>query len=485
MYPSFDSLRAFSADPRADRRFITCEYAYSQGNSTGSLADYWELFESLPGLQGGFIWEFADHALDPEGDGRYRYGGDFDDEPNNGPVLLNGIVFPDLTPKPALYEARGIFSPVRIVSDARDALAGRVTLRNRQTFARLGAYTLEVQVETRTGPVGATPVPIPDLAPGAETELELPESIRELLASASPLALTATVRTREDALWAPAGTTVAVQQVTFPRRPQILPVGGDAQGHIGPDGVLRHAVLRRPPQLCLWRALTDNDMAFGLDHRFVRTGFFQLTPEEVNVDRSSGTLVVTTLYTAAFGDVVEHRRGVRVVGEDDYVLQEQVTLPQETSDGLRVGMEFELIEGFERAEWVGLGPWENYPDRRTSALLGAWDSAIDDLAVPYILPQENGTRGEVTELRVAGPAGIVQTSHATPLHINVGRYSTDQLEDAAHWWELPPARTTVVHLDVAHRGVGTAQLGPDTRPAHRLSGSEYSWTWRLTLRGPA
>ena len=31
----------------------------------------------------------------------------------------------------------------------------------------------------------------------------------------------------------------------------------------------------------------------------------------------------------------------------------------ETSDGLRVGVELELDEGFDHARWVGHGPWEN------------------------------------------------------------------------------------------------------------------------------
>ncbi|MET0901624.1 MAG: glycoside hydrolase family 2 TIM barrel-domain containing protein, partial [Acidimicrobiales bacterium] len=44
MYPAFDALKGYSADPRADRPVILCEYAYSQGNSTGGLAEYWELF---------------------------------------------------------------------------------------------------------------------------------------------------------------------------------------------------------------------------------------------------------------------------------------------------------------------------------------------------------------------------------------------------------------------------------------------------------
>ncbi|MFI6792089.1 glycoside hydrolase family 2 TIM barrel-domain containing protein [Nonomuraea sp. NPDC050383] len=468
MYPSFEALTAFSADPRADRPVILCEYAYSQGNSTGGLAEYWRLFEGLPGLQGGFIWEFKDHALDPDGDGHYRYGGDFGDEPNDGTTLLNGVVFPDLTPKPALYEARGLFSPIRLTSGAEEARAGTLRLRNRQTFADLSAYDLQMRVEAEAGPAAVVTLTAPPVAPGAEAAIEVPDAIRALLDTA--LALTVTVHTRRDSVWAPAGTELAAHQITFPRQLPRLPRGtGTAPAE------LRHPLLRRTPRLSLWRALTDNDQSIALDNRFVRSGFFQLTPIDVHTDAATTTI----RYRAAFGDEVVHTRTVTVLGEGDYLLAEHVTLPE--GDRLRVGMDFELVEGFEQARWVGLGPWENYPDRRASALLGAWESPIDELAVPYLKPQENGTRGEVTELLVSGPAGTVRTVHATPLHMNVSRHSTSELETAGHWWELQPSGKTVVHLDVAHRGVGTGLLGPDTRPAYRLSQREYAWQWRLTL----
>ncbi|MEV0642398.1 glycoside hydrolase family 2 TIM barrel-domain containing protein [Streptomyces sp. NPDC050619] len=483
MYPALASLEGYSADPRADRPLITCEYAFSMGNGTGGLSDYWELFESLPGLQGGFIWQFTDHSLDRDGDGKLRYGGDFGDETHNGPMLVNGVVFPDLTPKPALFEARGLFSPIRVVSDAEEARAGTLRIRNRQTFADLSAYQLELRVETATGQAGAVAVPTPEVPAGGEGTIDIPASVRALLSGGPALALSLTVRTREAAVWAPAGTEVAVEQVTFPRTPEPLPQApaGSPAARIDAEGALRHPLLRRPPQLSLWRALTCHDKSFSLDNRFVRSGFFELTPVDIEVKETSEGAVVTTRYKAAFGDEVVHRRTIVALAVGDWVFSEQVSLPEGTQDGLRVGMEFEFVDGFDDAGWVGLGPWENYPDRRASALLGSWESGIDDLAVPYLLPQENGTRGEVTALTLTGPAGTVRTAHPAGLHMNVGRYTVSELEAAEHWWELQPSRKTVVHLDIAHRGLGTAVLGPDTHPRHRLPGSEYAWEWRLTL----
>ncbi|MEU4650318.1 glycoside hydrolase family 2 TIM barrel-domain containing protein [Nocardia fluminea] len=478
MYPAFDAVRAYAMDPRADRPFIMCEYAYSQGNSAGGLAEYWRMIETLPGLQGGFIWGFKDHALDPAGDGKYRYGGDFGDGPNNGPALLYGIVFADGTPKPIWYEARGLFAPVRIVSTAEQTLAGALTLRNRHSFADLSRYDIEVQVETEAGPVGATTLDVGALAAGAQTTVELPPSVMALLAE-RPLALTVTARTRQPTVWAPAGTILAHEQVRFPRPAVRFPGPAAATVEVDADGALWHPLLRRAPRLCLWRALTDTDRAVKMDQRFVRSGFFQLTQKSVEIGRRDDDVTIRTQFLTAFGDEVQHTRTVRAVAAADYVITEAVTLPDGTEDGLRVGVEWELVDGFTAAEWVGLGPWENYPDRRSSAQLGRWHSTVDDLSTPYLRPQENGGRGEVTELILTGSAGTVTMTHQ-PLHVTVGRHTTAQLESAAHWWELPPSDATVVHLDVAHRGLGEI-LGPDTLPEFRLDRTDYMWQWRLRL----
>ncbi|WES66058.1 glycoside hydrolase family 2 TIM barrel-domain containing protein [Microbacter sp. GSS18] len=478
MYPSFAALEGYAADERTDRPLILCEYAYSQGNATGGLAEYWRLFETLPALQGGFIWEFTDHALDIQGDGTFRYGGDFDDAAHDGATMLNGIAFSDATPKPAMYEMRGIFSPVRIISDADEALAGTVRVRSRRHFAGLEDLAFEIRVETRAGSSAAVPVSL-NLEPGQEAVISLPAEIVQQLTADDALALSLRVLTAHDTVWAQAGTELAVEQVALPRTPLIL--RGEGSGvEVTGAGDIAHPLLAAAPQLCLWRAMIDNDNSFALDKRFVRSGFFSLTPRSVDVARADDATVVTIRYATAWDDEVVHRR--RISGGDGvYRIDEEVSLPEGTRDGLRVGIRFELEGRFDDAEWVGLGPWENYPDRSRSALLGRWSSSIDALATPYLIPQENGTRGGVDELQLSGPAGRVGARSATPLHASVSRHTIDELEDATHWWRLPESSRTIVHLDIAHRGVGTALLGPDTLKQHRLIGDQYAWSWELTL----
>ena len=45
------------------RPMIQCEYNHAMGNSSGNLADYWEIFRKERLLQGGFIWDWKDQGI--------------------------------------------------------------------------------------------------------------------------------------------------------------------------------------------------------------------------------------------------------------------------------------------------------------------------------------------------------------------------------------------------------------------------------------
>ncbi|GIL29877.1 glycoside hydrolase family 2 TIM barrel-domain containing protein [Actinocatenispora comari] len=63
MYESPARIAERAADGTDTRPYIMCEYAHSMGNSTGNLADYWDVIRAHDVLQGGFIWDFVDQAL--------------------------------------------------------------------------------------------------------------------------------------------------------------------------------------------------------------------------------------------------------------------------------------------------------------------------------------------------------------------------------------------------------------------------------------
>jgi beta-galactosidase len=122
--------------PGETRPVVMCEYAHSMGNSTGNLKEYWDAIRTYPRLGGGFIWDWVDQGLERWTDGVkwYAYGGDFGDNPNDGPFCINGLIWPDRANTPACGSIRKCSS--RCWSKPLDLPRGRFQVTNRYTFRR-------------------------------------------------------------------------------------------------------------------------------------------------------------------------------------------------------------------------------------------------------------------------------------------------------------------------------------------------------------
>lgn len=130
MYPSVEKLISLSesvgldAQKKFEKPIILCEYAHAMGNGPGGLQEYQDAFRRYPRLQGGYIWEWANHGLLKK-DGEkefYAYGGDFDDFPNDGTFVMDGLCFSNHTPTPGLIEFKKITEPVRLTLKGRKLL---------------------------------------------------------------------------------------------------------------------------------------------------------------------------------------------------------------------------------------------------------------------------------------------------------------------------------------------------------------------------
>jgi beta-galactosidase len=502
MYPAIEAIVAYAQNPGADRPLIMSEYSHAMGNSNGSFDDYWKAIRSTPGLQGGFIWEMKDHGLDPDDDGHYRYGGDFGHAVNDGSFCIDGLLFPDGSPHPAIWEVRRVFSPVEIASDAPAALAGRLELLNRQSFASLDDIVIDASVAHADGGANEQ-VRLDAVADaGATAAVALPEALVRELGSAHALSLRLRVSTARDAAWAPAGTELAVLELrvredsevagglALPQRTEgepreALSVGATAT--ISDDGLLSHPLLASAPRLQFWRALTDNDKGFLGQQRLEATGLRDPERRVVSVERrddgtaSGGTTIVRAQYATTSGAVIEHEQKVRASGSS-LVFEETVVVPESLTDVPRIGVEFALVPGFERVSWIGDGPHETYPDRRSSGLLGRWEASVDELQTPYVRPQENGARTGVTEAELTDGESTVTLRFEQAVLFTASHHSVADLEQTAHSWELPRRETTIVRADLVQRGLGTASVGPEPLPEFIVGPGTYSWTWSLAAR---
>ncbi|MEM6318611.1 MAG: glycoside hydrolase family 2 TIM barrel-domain containing protein, partial [Bacteroidota bacterium] len=148
MYPSPQQLEGY-AKKQPERPLIMCEYAHAMGNSVGNFVDYWEVIHKYPVLQGGFIWDWHDQGIlqeTEEGEKYWAFGGDFGpaDVPSDVNFCLNGLLFPDRSPHPHVWEVKYCYQPIAF--KAIDIKNGLIEVSNRFDFLDLSNFLVEWEV---------------------------------------------------------------------------------------------------------------------------------------------------------------------------------------------------------------------------------------------------------------------------------------------------------------------------------------------------
>ena len=156
--------------------------------------------------------------------------------------------------------------------------------------------------------------------------------------------------------------------------------------------------------------------------------------------------------------------------------------PRTCVDVARVGVTFSLPPGFDDLTWFGLGPGDSYPDRRAAVTLGRWQATVRAQVVPFVVPQEFGLHMDTRWLSLADGEMVLTVLPARPMAASALPYTTDDLAAATHPHELTVRPETTVHLDVAHRGLGTAACGPDTADRWRIAPGTHRWRWSIHER---
>jgi len=485
---------ALLAEPPAlSKPFLWIEYAHAMGNGAGSLKEYMDLVHRYPSLHGGFIWEWIDHGLstrDAEGNEIFGYGGDFGERLHDANFVADGLVLPDRTPSPALHDAAHHYSPVGL-----EVEHGAARVVNRYAFRDLAHLRAEVSVDDQRS---WTPLTLPELAPGDSAEIPLP--------ALADGAVTVRLLTREAEGPVPAGHAVVAashvdagrlaEQFTLPA-PAAAPAKEGRGWRIGPALLDDLGRLVRLGELDiadagvdLWRAPVDNERAFtqvALETRWRRIGLDAARSRLVSITARDGVLEVTRRLgldgTALGADVRERYSsdGTALVLEVEVAPSaswpEDLPLP-------RVGWTLSAPGDLDMVGYLGFGPHESYPDTGGGTTFGAWAATVEDLQVPYVLPQENGNRAGVVSAHVRGeaPGRGLHLRMPEGLGLAVRPWSSAELDRRAHDGALRPDGRTWVTVSAALHGVGSAACGPVPLPQYVLGARPVSF--RLALSAP-
>jgi beta-galactosidase/beta-glucuronidase len=502
MYPTLEFLEWLATELQDDRPVIMCEYAHSMGNSTGNLKEYWDVIRKHRRLCGGFIWDWVDQGLLKEENGvRYfAYGGDFGEEIHDGNFNINGIVFPDRTPQPAVWECKKVQQPVE--AEPVDLSRGLVKIENRFDFLRLDEVVevrWEVRADGRVLQEGVLAAPA--VGPRESATIQVPYKLPEP-EPGTEYWLVLRYKLIRDFPWAGRGFEVGWSQFKLPvRAPEPPPLRaaempavrlelGEAVRVVGEGFELTfdtrtasfayayrgRLLIKGFNPLEVWRAPTDNDeggwMArtaykwreVGLDrvqHRVESVSAALLAPQ--------AALIEAWVRTEAPDTRLGFRSRLRLVvyGNGDVRVAADVKPDEGLPQLPRAGFTLQLPGALSRVVYYGRGPHENYVDRKWGAMVDVYSTTVDEMFVPYLKPQECGNRCDVrwAALRDGEGYGVLAIADEL-MEFSAHRCTPHDLAAAKHPHEIKWREDVFAHLDYKQRGLGGASCGPDTLPQY-------------------
>ena len=217
-------------------------------------------------------------------------------------------------------------------------------------------------------------------------------------------------------------------------------------------------LLRTGPRPFFWRAPTDNDKGNGMPER---TAPWKAASSNWQVDDVVATRLaegaVEVRATGSLPDVESAYEIVYTVRGDGEV---EIAGSLEPGGGElpelpRFGMQMTVPDAFDTVTGYGRGPHESYQDRKAGAAIGLYKSSVDDLYFDYSEPQETGNRTDVRWVTLTNQDGFgLQAIGIEPLSVSALLYTTEQIEDAKHRYEMTPQEFVTLNLDHKQTGVG-------------------------------
>ncbi|MBQ2959888.1 MAG: DUF4981 domain-containing protein, partial [Oscillospiraceae bacterium] len=515
MYPPIERLQNY-IDSKPDKPFLMCEYAHAMGNGPGDLEDYWQFIQANDEMCGGFVWEFCDHSVyageAENGKPKYLYGGDHGEYPHDGNFCVDGLVYPDRRPHTGLIEYKNIHRPARV--SYFDQKSGQISLHNYMDFVSLNDY-VDISWELNcdgdiiaSGKLDKVPAIQPHAEGSIALNLQIPEKGRcflkinyflknanELLPEGFELGFDEIALENIDGrnqkalqLWRVKPNTEDSISVSETERYITVSASGFSYSYDKFKGSFNDMfykclpILDKPMELNIWRAPTDNDrklklhwMAAHYDKAVTRAYRTHYVAADSEL-RIHSDVSISALSVQKFMDIeIDWTVSVSGAVTANILVKRNMEFPELPRFGLRLFLPASL----EKASYYGLGPMENYSDKRMAAHHGMFEDTVSNMHEDYIKPQENGAHGDcdfvtlenqILRMIFIGPEGF---------SFNASHYTQEELTNKAHSYELDECGSTVLCLDYKQNGIGSNSCGPVLIDKYRFNDEDIDFTIRI------
>lgn len=419
MYPKLEKVKKY-ATSKPQKPLIMCEYAHSMGNSTGNFQDWWDLIQANAALQGGFIWDWVDQGFleqDSSGQPFYIYGGYYGPKniPSAGSFCLNGIVFPDRSPQPALEEVKKVYQ--YLAFKAVDLKKGQIEVHNKYDFISLADHQLIWYIKRDGKIIQEGEMPLPAIPAQGKQILQLYPKAPTAAANTHDYLHLEIKRSGEKA-YLLEQVVVAKEQLQLPIVSALSTLIEQNNSSLKVEETLytllvkgtgfelafdkktkslfswtvgNKELLKEGFQPNFWRGMTDNDYGHFL---LLKAGHWRKASQSPQAQKMSwskdkhGRVLVGMSYQFYGGKVtlsytIDAKGKIRVRSQLTRGWPQWGALP-------KFGLTAVLPPQYHQLKWYGRGPFENYSDRKTAAFMDLHESTVQEQYVPYIRPQENG-----------------------------------------------------------------------------------------------
>lgn len=516
MYPPIEALMKMIADNRDRRPIVLVEYAYQISNTTGGFDQFRKLTETYEIFQGGFIWDWQDKCLPvtaADGSTQFGYGGDWGEEIVDWEVpeymVANGVVLPDLTPKPCAWEIKQGQSPVFI-----ERAPGENTYCLKNRYHGLDTGILDCQAVVTAGGVEKErfPVSLPVVQPGSQALFQT--STAETAAPDSYLQFSLTLKQPLGLL--PKGHKVADFQFVLAGRKAV-------QMRYTPKG---ETSLTETPQEITVTGLNFSitfQKESGLLTSYRRGGILCFSGTGENLSRARSGLHLEEKWWGPVQDswdklkpgaVTRSVRGVFCgkLGEDSiirvsstltaesgntqvetrYTVQGDGTLFVSVSMDMdaalvhvpRAGLGLVIQPDFEALSWFGRGPGESYCDRSQAAFMGEYHTTVEATHFPFVPPSHNGTHADTRWLKLTDSENRFIEVSGAPFYFDVHHNNILEYWQARHESDLVRHPESYLYLDGAHAGIGGDMAwSTEINDTHLLPAGTYRFSFCIRTGG--
>ncbi len=488
MYPGMGYMKNYAADASKKRPFIMCEYAHAMGNSSGNFQEYFDIINSSPHMQGGFIWDWVDQGLkakDANGKSYWAYGGDLGAGHlyNDENFCANGLVASDRSVHPGIYEVKKVYQD--IIFKDKDWRQGLIVVENNFSFTSLAGFKFKWELLVNGKVVGSGLFDV-TLQPQTSKEVKL---ILPFMESDAEYLLNVFAHTKNDGALIPAGHEVAREQFADKNPFLALPMVRDANLEVQTNNKIitfksgsisgrfktengqwlsytinGASVLKAFPEPYFWRAFTDNDYGNQMPQRLGVWRTAHANRKVVSVragEKSAHGLTIEVQYKLT--DIgASYQVNYTIMTDGSIQVEAMIdATEQQLQEMPRFGMRMQVGKEFENITYYGRGPWENYADRKTSAFLGEYHQHLSEMFVAnYIRPQENGYRTDTRWVELLSDKGHgVSITGLQPICFSALPYTAEDLDPGTtkknqHPSDLNERDFISLHIDLKQRGVG-------------------------------